>query len=100
MTEIANDEFTDVAIVDQRHGPILPCTWLMWTHHPAGFTSAWLASELPGGLSAPDGWSAEQSRRLSRVDIRTFPDRALKLADEDGVQTWLDFNTGRITVTR
>jgi hypothetical protein len=98
MTDIDNDEFGDVAIVDQRHGPILPCMWLDWSKDPKGFTSAWLAGELPGGLSAPDGWSVENSRSLCRLDIRTFPDRALKLADENGVQTWLDFNTGRITV--
>jgi hypothetical protein len=69
MTDIADDEFMDVAIVDQRHGPILPCRWLVWSHDASGFTSAWLAGELPGGLSAPEGWSVEQSKRLARVKI-------------------------------
>ena len=97
MTETHDDAFADFAIVDQRYGPTLPCIWLMWSHDPLGLTSAGLAGELPGELSTPEGWTLEKSLRLKRVDIRNFPDRALKLADENGVETWLDFHTGRIT---
>jgi hypothetical protein len=99
LTDIDDDEFVDLAIVDQRYGPTLQCTWLTWAHHPDGYTSAWLTGELPGELITPIGWTIEQSHRLKRIDIREFPDRALRLAEEDGVETWLDFNTGRI-VTR
>jgi hypothetical protein len=98
LTETIDDAFADFAIVDQRYGPTLPCTWLIWSQDPLGFTSAWLAGALPGELSTPEGWTLESSLRLRRVDIRNFPDRALKLADENGVETWLDFHTGRITM--
>jgi hypothetical protein len=99
LTDIREDEFVDIAIVDQRYGPTLQCTWLTWERDPAGYTSIWLTGELPGELITPIGWTVEQSLRLKRVDIRDFPSRALKLADEDGVETWLDFSTGRI-ITR
>jgi hypothetical protein len=98
FTDTREDECIDFAIVDQRYGPVLPCAWLDWAHHPSGHTSAWLAGELPGGLSAPEGWKVDHSLRLRRSDIRSLQDRRLKLADENGVQTWLDFGTGRITV--
>jgi hypothetical protein len=48
-------------------------------------------------LSTPEGWTLESSLKLKRIDIRNFPDRALKLADENGIETWLDFQTGQIT---
>jgi hypothetical protein len=99
LRDVEDDNFIDIAIVDQRYGPTLQCTWLTWSQDPSGFTSVWLTGELPGELIAPIGWTVEQSLRLKRIDIREFPDRALKLADEDGVETWLDFNTGRI-ITR
>lgn len=99
LTEIEGDEFVDFAMVDQQYGPTLPCHWLAWSRDPEGFTCAWLAGELPGELSAPREWTPEQSRRLARFDIRNIPDRAMKLADENGVETWLDFMTGRITMS-
>jgi hypothetical protein len=99
LTDVQGDEFIDIAIVDQRYGPTLQCDWLTWERHPSGYTSTWLTGELPGELIAPAGWTVEQSLRLKRFDIRNVPDRSLKLADEDGVETWLDFVTGRI-ITR
>ena len=100
LIEIQDNEFIDFAIVDQQYGPTLQCLWLAWDREPRGFTRAWLAGELPGGLSAPDGWTPDHALRIKRIDIREIPSRALKLAEEDGVETWLDFTTGRITVGR
>ena len=97
LTETDDDGFVDFAVVDQRYGPSLPCAWLSWSRDPSGYGCAWLAGELPGELSAPEGWTVSSSLRLKGIDIRNFPDRALKLADENGVETWLDFDTGRIT---
>ena len=97
MIDIEDDEFIDIAIVDQRYGPTLLCRWLSWKRNPADLTSAWLAGELPGGLTIPDGWTPDRALNLKRVDIRNFPDRAMRLAEEDGMETWLDFTTGRIT---
>ena len=100
LTDIQDNEFIDFAIVDQHYGPTLQCPWLAWHREPDGFTRAWLAGELPGGLSTPEGWTPDHAHRIRRIDIREIPNRALKLAEEDGVETWLDFTTGRITVGR
>lgn len=97
MIDVIDDEFISVAIVDQRYGPTLLCRWLSWKRNQDGFTSAWLAGKTVGDLATPDGWTPDQSLNLQRVDIRNFPDRAMRLAEEDGMETWLDFNTGRIT---
>jgi hypothetical protein len=97
MIETEDHEFADFAIVDQRYGPTLPCSWLGWSRDSSGLTSAWLTGALPGELSTPEGWTLESSLKLKRIDIRNFPDRALKLADENGIETWLDFQTGQIT---
>jgi len=96
LIEIENDEFADFAVIDQHYGPVLDCRWLEWSRDPAGFTSAWLAGELPGELTTPQGWTVEQSLQLKRADMSVLSDRALKLADENGVETWLDFATGRV----
>ncbi|HEX6576662.1 MAG TPA: hypothetical protein VF042_16960 [Gemmatimonadaceae bacterium] len=100
LIDIDDNEFIDFAMVDQHYGPTLQCTWLAWQREPPGFTRAWLAGELPGGLSVPDGWTPEGARNIKRIDIREIPDKAMKLAEENGVETWLDFTTGRITTGR
>jgi hypothetical protein len=97
LAETDDDGFVDFAVVDQRYGPTLPCSWLAWSHEQSGYGRAWLAGELPGEMSAPEGWTVASSLRLKLTDIRDFPNRALKLADENGMEIWLDFHTGRIT---
>jgi len=94
LVEVDDNRFYDMAFVDQRSGPTMPCDWLNWEQHKEGFTYAWLAGDEPGDLSAPADWTPEQSRRLVRTDVRDEPGRMLQLADEDGIETWLDFNTG------
>jgi hypothetical protein len=87
-------EAAELAYVDQRYGPSLPCNWLEWRRHEEGYTLAWLSEREPGALAAPDGWTPERSRRLVRRDVRDEPGRMLRLAKEDGIETWLDFDTG------
>ena len=90
--------FVDFVFVDQRFGPTMPCPWLGWERHPEGFTLAWRASSEPGELAVPEGWTPEQSKRLTREDIREEPGRCMKLAEEEGVETWIDFSTGELIV--
>lgn len=45
-------------------------------------------------MATDDEWTPERSRGMERRDIRDEPGRMLQLADEDGVETWLDLNTG------
>lgn len=89
-------KFAEVACVDQQLGPTMPCEWLAWHRHEDGFTYAWYAGTEPGDMAAPDGWTAEQSRELVREDVRDIPGRCMRVAVEKGVETWLDFATGRL----
>jgi hypothetical protein len=96
MRESASEEFQEFAIVDQKHGPVLQCPWLMWLAAPEGYTCAWLAGTDRGEMAAPEGWTVEQSRRLTRLDLPDASPDVLKLAEENGVETWLSYRTGRI----
>jgi len=96
MRESMEGEFHEFAIVDQKHGPVLHCPWLVWLADPEGFTCAWLAGTDRGEMSMPAGWAAEQSRRLTRLDLPDASPDAVKLAEESGVETWLSYRTGRI----
>lgn len=97
VVAVDDHRFVELAWVDQHHGPTMPCDWLEWQRHRDGFTYCWLAGTEPGDMHAPANWTREQSPRLERFDIRDEPGRCLKLADEDGRETWLDFQSGTIT---
>lgn len=92
----------DCIIVYQETGPAIPCDWLEIQRHPHGFTQAWhaigaFAPGTPGDLVAPEAWRLEVSWRLTRTDVRDGNDDWLQLAtDDDGLETWLDFSTGRM----
>ncbi len=90
------DRFFELAFVDQHFGPIMPCDWLEWRRHSEGFTCAWLAGTEAGDMATPADWTLEHSRDLVRHDIRDEPGRCIMLADEGGLETWLDFETGRL----
>ena len=98
LVELDEQRFHDLALVDQREGPTMPCAWLQWKQHRDGFTYAWLANTEPGDMAVPADWTAEQSRRLTRTDRRDEPGRMLKLAEEGDIETWLDFQTGEVTI--
>jgi hypothetical protein len=74
----------------------MPCSWLEWKKHEDGFTTAWIAGEEPGDVATPENWTPEQSRQLSRTDIRDEPGWGIKIAEENGIETWLDYTTGRL----
>lgn len=72
----------DMAYVDQRYGPSMPCSWLEWKRHPDGFTYAgsparsratWRRT-TSGPPSAPAVWSAATSA-TSRVVCCSWPTR-------------------------
>jgi hypothetical protein len=96
FTDVEENRFVDMAYVDQHHGPTMPCDWLEWRRHRDGFTLAWLAGTEPGDMAAPEEWTPAQSLATRRSDIRDDPDRAMPLAEEDGIETWLDLTTGRV----
>jgi hypothetical protein len=90
-------KFIEFACLDQRFGPTMPCDWLDFRRHRQGFSYAWLRGSSPGDMAAPDGWTAEQSKRLVRRDIRDEAGRCLLLASENGLETWIDFATGEVS---
>ena len=96
FVELDNETFHDFAIVEQEEGPTRACLWLMWSHDRTGLTRAWFSGAGAGELVTPEAWAPEMSSRLKRTDIRDIPGRALRLAIDEGVETWLDFDTGRI----
>ena len=98
IVSVDDNCFIEMACVDQIFGPTMPCDWLEFRRHRDGFSYAWLAGTAAGDMAAPDGWSPEHSRSLTRMDIREQPGRCLGLAAENGLETWLDFNTGKLTL--
>jgi hypothetical protein len=98
IVTIENDEFHELAFVDQRFGPTMPCKWLEWERHEEGYTSAWLSGTEVGELASPNEWTPEQSQQLTRSDTRDEPGRCLRLAVDNGIETWLDFTTGKVSV--
>jgi hypothetical protein len=95
---VAVDEghFQEMAFVDQRQGPTMPCDWLEWRRHEEGYTYCWVAGTDPEPMRAPADWTPEQSRAFIFHDIRDEPGRCLKLAEEEGREIWIDFQTGAI----
>jgi hypothetical protein len=96
VVAVSDDAFYEFAFVDQQHGPTMPCSWLEFRRHRKGFSYCWLPGTDPTELRVPDGWEPEQSSSLVRQDIRKIPGRAFKLSEEDGIETWLDLQTGRV----
>lgn len=89
-------QVVDFAYVDQHDGPLVPCNWLEWAQHEDGFTSAWMTGAEPGEMAVPEGWSPDQSRQLTRSDVRDEAGRCLRIAVEGDLETWVDFTTGRL----
>ena len=96
LREGADGASADFAFVDQYEGPEHSYDWLEWTRERSGFTHAWLSGSEPGSLAAPRHWTAEHSLRLKRTEVSIAHASEVCLADENGIETWLDFRTGRV----
>jgi hypothetical protein len=89
-------DFTDIAVVDQMTGPTAPCPWLYFAQHPDGYSLAWLPETDPHNVYVPDGWVVGQSRMTFYAN-EDVADRLLEVADEDGLTTVIDLDTGKET---
>ena len=97
LLELNPKRATDLVLVDETTGPLLPCQWLAWRQHPDGFTLAWTANAEPGVMATPPGWVADPSRCLTTAARRALDDgRMFKLAEDGVSETWLDFETGEV----
>ncbi len=86
----------DLELVDQHEGPASPRHWLEWRPFEEGrCAEAWLLGTSAGQPAADAGWTPERSRGLVRRRDVDEPGRLLRLAEEHGVETWLDLKTGR-----
>jgi len=91
------EEFLDLAVVDQFTGPTRPCKWLSYDRHPDGYSFAWLTGEEPGELTTPEGWDLENSLSKKHVFIPTDQDepRIRFLRSEETLDVFLDEQTGK-----
>ena len=100
LVVLDDDEFQNVAVVDQADGLGYPCTWLEWMRPPVDgdraplYSMVWLHGTDPGTLAVPDGWTAGGSELIPQ-QLRNVP-AMLLLAQLDDADEWLDVSTGRI----
>jgi hypothetical protein len=85
----------EIACVDQQLGPRAPCNWLEWRRADEGYTFGWAAGTEPGALATPADWSPDRWRQIRSSDTPEEIDRYLRLSEENGLETWLDFETGQ-----
>ena len=100
LVVLDDEEFQDIAVVDQAEGLGFPCSWLEWMRPPVDgdraplYSMVWLHGTDPGTLAVPDGWTAGGSELIPQ-QLRNVP-AMLLLAQLDDADEWLDVSTGRI----
>jgi tetratricopeptide (TPR) repeat protein len=93
-----DDEFADIAIVDQIHGLTKKCRWLQFFRHPDGYSFCWQTGTEPGKLSVPVGWRLENSlsKQFQFVPTEQVFQKLQFLRHEKGLDVFLDKETGEI----
>ena len=99
IVDVGDGGTHEIVYVDQQSGPTTPCSWLAWCQSKEGYTFGWSAGTAPGKLVTPAHWAPEESRRLRRTDAPGDLGRLLRLSEENGLETWLDFETGQQRIT-
>ncbi len=91
----------DVAVVDQREGPTVPCDWLHYAKDDRGMAYCWLDGTEPGEVSVPEGWKWEESlsSQFTFVPTEEMPDRLIFVRSEGGVDVYRDRETGEEVYT-
>lgn len=89
------NEFVDFAFVDQLEGPAMLCPWLEWNRDERGVASVRYIPIGSTPVVTPPQWTPESSTSLHRTDMRLESERMFKLAEENGIEYWLDFETGK-----
>jgi hypothetical protein len=95
FTHIRDGRAADFVVIDQARGPTVPCDWVEHIVHPNGYSSVHLAGTTPGALAHPPWWTAEHSRSMQFVPNEHVEERLVGLARDDGVDTMLDYQSGR-----
>ncbi len=58
---VENGESVEIAVVDQRDGLAVPCSWITIGDHPDGFRYAALRGDLGDRIAKPAEWRYEDS---------------------------------------
>ena len=80
-------------LIDPSAGPIHPVSWVSWATYAPNVVRIWRAGTQPGEFDLPEGWSPATSHHFD-VYSPEETQRMLRLAVEDGVETFLDLDTG------
>ena len=86
----------EFVLTDMEVGTTIPCDWIETVRHPHGFMIAWAVPGERGPMAVPGDWDPSRSWGLGREDVRNTPERNVILAREEGFDTFLDLETGRI----
>ncbi|WP_189064202.1 hypothetical protein [Deinococcus seoulensis] len=91
-------QFVDVAVVDQHHGPTAPTPWLTIIHTPEGFKFAALSSEELGDFMVPVDWSPEMSmtRRGTFIDTADLDTILKPLGSDNGIHAFYDRRLNKV----
>lgn len=93
--EVSEDR-DEVVLLDMYTGPLMPCDWIAMRRHKHGFMHAWDSGSIPGSMVVPDEWDPSDAWSMTREDLRDDPNRAFALGHDDGVDTFLDLESGRV----
>ncbi|HEX8029253.1 MAG TPA: hypothetical protein VF491_12355 [Vicinamibacterales bacterium] len=93
----------DIAVVDQRSGPTVPCDWLDfgeadWDNDPEQVISVCCARPTrTGRIVVPEGWVYKDSLTANAQFVagNAIPPELQFLRHQDGVDVLLDTRTGR-----
>jgi hypothetical protein len=95
IVHVDDKHSADVVCIDELSGPSAPCDWIEWSRHPDGFTYAWLAGTEPGDVVAPTMRRRGEARSRTRRTGGDDSAHMIQLATEDGLDYWLDLDTGK-----
>jgi hypothetical protein len=91
---LVDGEAEDLVVVDQHTGWTSFCRWLEGGRHRDGYSAVWLAGTVPGRMATPPDWTPDQSRGMKFVASNQLKEKVMKLAEDDGLEVWLDFESG------
>ena len=83
-------DHTEIAIVDQLQGVLLPCRWIHIADHPDGFRYAALPGDLDPVIEKPPVWSFENSMTESVKRSVAEAGRVPPPVTSDALNRWLD----------
>jgi len=95
IVHLGDERSVDIVCIDELSGPSTPCDWIEWRQSPDGFTYAWLAGTDPGEVVAPTMRRREEARWHAPRAEEGDSQHMIQLASENGLDYWLDLDTGR-----